>query len=332
MLENDIQLIHKVLSGNDEAFTALVRKYQKSVHALAWRKVGDFHFAEEITQDAFLRAYKGLSKLKDPSQFSGWLYVITNRLCKNWHKQKKSIIKSVEDVPVVEMQRMSYERYVSDKNEKAACKRRHKLAEKLLEKLPESERTVMTLYYLGEMTAKEIGNFLGVSVNTITSRLQRARKRLEKEEELLVQETLGGVQLPESFTENIARKVSDVKLTPSPTGKPFLPWMAFGAAAVLVLLLLSASNQYLVRFQKPYSFEAQSEPTIEIVDAPVVLDIDAKSAVRNQAGRADTTNRSSNAGVQVSESVLAANAQGESLRSSASQWAQATGPQGGARV
>ena len=329
MIHDDVQLIHKVLSGDDEAFTALVRKYQKSVHALAWRKVGDFHSAEEITQDAFLRAYKGLPKLKDPSQFSGWLYVITNRLCKTWHKQKKSEIKSVEDVPVLEMQRMSYERYVSNKNEKAARERRHKIVEKLLAKLPESERTVMILYYLGEMTAKEIGNFLGVSVNTITSRLQRARKRLEQEEELLVQETLGGVQLPDSLTENIAQKVSDVKLTPSPTGKPFLPWMAFGAAAVLVLLLLSASNQYLVHFQKPYSFEAQSEPTIEIVDAPVVLNIDAKPAVRNQTGRADTTNQSSNAGVQVSESVLAANAQDDSLRPSASQWTQTTGPQGG---
>ena len=329
MINDDIELIHKVLSGNDEAFTALVRKYQKGVHALAWRKVGDFHFAEEITQDAFLRAYKGLPKLKDPSQFSGWLYVITNRLCKNWYKQKKSEIKSVEDIPVVEMQRMSYERYVSDKNEKAARERRHKIAKKLLAKLPESERTVMTLYYLGEMTAKEIGNFLGVSVNTITSRLNRARKRLEKEEELLVQEILGGVRLPDGLTQNIARKVSDVKLTPSPTSKPFLPWIAFGAAAVFLLLLLSASNQYLVRFQKPYSFEAQSEPTIEIVDAPVVLDIDAKPAVRNQAGRADTTNQSDNAGVQVSESVLAANAQGESLSPSAAQWAQATGPRGG---
>ena len=76
-------------------------------------------------------------------------------------------------------------------------------------------------------------------------------------------------QLPESLTENIAQKVSDVKLTPAPTGKPLLPWMAFGAAAVLVtILLLGLSNQYLVRFQKPYSFKAQSEPTIEIVDAP----------------------------------------------------------------
>ncbi len=329
MINDDVQLIHKVLSGDDEAFTTLVRKYQKSVHALAWRKVGDFHFAEDITQDVFLQVYKKLSTLKNPNQFAGWLYVIANRLCKNWNNKNKSAVKSVEEVSVLEIQSMSYDRYISDKNEKAALERRHKIVEKLLAKLPESERTVMTLYYLGEMTAKEIGNFLGVSVNTITSRLNRARKRLEKEEELLVQEILGGVQLPDSLTENIARRVSDVRLTPSPTGKPFLPWMAFGAAAVFILLLLSASNQYLVRFQKPYSFEAQSEPTIEIVDAPIVLDIEAKPAVRNQTGRADATHQSSNAGVQVSESVLASNAQGDALRPSASQWAQATGPQGG---
>ena len=329
MINDDVELIHKVLSGDDEAFTTLVRKYQKSVHALAWRKVGDFHFAEDITQDVFLQVYKKLSTLKNPNQFAGWLYVTANRLCKNWNNKNKSDIKSMEEVSVLEMQRMSYDRYVSDENEKEGFERRHKIVKILLAKLPESERTVMTLYYLGEMTAKEIGNFLGVSVNTITSRLNRARKRLEKEEELLVQEILGGVRIPDGLTENIARKVSDVKLTPSPTSKPFLPWMAFGAAAVFVLLLLSASNQYLVRFQKPYSFEAQSEPTIEIVDAPVVLDIAAKPAVRNQTGRADTTHQSSTAGVQVSESVLAANAQGESLRPSAAQWTQATGPRGG---
>ena len=329
MINDDVELIHKVLSGDDEAFTALVQKYQKSVHALAWRKVGDFHFAEDITQDVFLQVYKKLSTLKNPNQFAGWLHVIANRLCKNWNNKNKSVIKSVEEVSVLEMQTMSYNRYISDKNQKEGIERRHKIVKKLLAKLPESERTVMTMYYLGEMTAKEIGNFLGVSVNTITSRLNRARKRLKKEEELLVQEILGGIRLSDGLTENIARKVSDVKLTPAPTSKPFLPWMAFGAAAVLVLLLLSASNQYLVRFQKPYSFEAQSEPTIEIVDTPVVLNIEAKPAVRNQTGRADTTHQSSNAGVQVSESVLAANAQGESLRPSAAQWTQASGPRGG---
>lgn len=290
MLEDDVQLIHKVLAGDDEAFTALVRKHQQSVHALAWRRINDFQFAEEITQDAFLQAYKKLSTLKDPNQFSGWLYVITNRLCNKWLLKNKSAVKSLEDVSMVEIENVFYERYVSEQNEEEARMHRLKLVRKLLGKLPESERTVMTLYYLGEMTTKEISKFLGVSVHTITSRLQRARKRLQQEEELLVQETLGSVRLSENLTQNIAQKVSDVKLTPSPTGKPFLPWMAFGAAAVLVtILLLGLSNQYLIRFQKPYSFEAQSEPTIEIVDVPVVLDIEAKPAVRNQTGRADKT-------------------------------------------
>ena len=329
MIADDVQLIQKVLSGDDEAFTALVRKHQKSVHALVWRKVGDFHFAEEITQDVFLRAYKYLPTLKDPSQFSGWLYVITDRLCNNYLQNKKSEIKSLEDVPVIEMQRTSYERYMSEQNEQEAHVHRQELVRRLLAKLPESERTVMTLYYLGEMTAKEIGNFLGVSVNTITSRLSRARERLRQDEELLVREMLGSVQLSDSLTDRIARKVSDVKLAPSPNWKPFLPWMAFGAAAVLVMLLLGVSNHYLLRFQRPYSFDAQSEPTIEIIDTPIVLDIEAKPAVRNQAGRAVTTDDSRGAGVQVSDAVSASNVQDASVRRSASQWTQAAGPRGG---
>ena len=330
MIEDDVQLIHRILSGDSEAFTALVRKHQKSVHALAWRRIGDFHFAEEITQDTFIRVYKHLPTLKDPSQFSGWLYVITNRLCNTWLQDNKSLIGSLEDVPMVEIQRSSYERYISEQYETDARDHRHELAKKLLEKLPESERTVMTLYYLGEMTTKEIGKFLGVSVHTITSRLQRARKRLQQDEELLVQEVLGSVPLSASLTESIVQKVADIKLTPPPTGKPLLPWAAFGAAAVLVtLLLLGLSNQYLNRFQKPYSFEAQSEPTIEIFDAPIVLDIESKPDVRNQIGRAVTPHKRSGAGVQVSESTLADNVSTDPLRLSQSQWTQTIAPQAG---
>ena len=328
-MENDAQLIYRVLSGDDEAFTALVQKHQQSVHALAWRRVGDFHFAEEITQDTFFQAYKKLSTLKNPSQFSGWLYVITNRLCNKWLLKNKSAVKSLEDVSMVEIEKTFYEHYVSEQNEEEARTHRHKLVRKLLDKLPESERTVMTLYYLGEMTTKEISKFLGVSVHTITSRLQRARKRLEKEEEILVQETLGGVQLPDNLTENIARKVADVKLTPPANWKPFIPWMALGTATVLVLLLLTASNQYLFRFQQPYSFEAESERTVEIIDAPIVLNRDAKPAVRNQAGRAAATDRNGDDGVQVSASVLGSNTENELVRLSAVQWTQISGPGGG---
>ena len=50
--ESDVQLIDDILSGDDAAFNALVKKYQKSVHALVWRKIGDFHYAEEITKSS----------------------------------------------------------------------------------------------------------------------------------------------------------------------------------------------------------------------------------------------------------------------------------------
>ena len=286
--EDDVQLIHAILSGDNAAFDTLVEKYQKSVHALAWRKIGDFHYAEEITQDTFLRAYQNLSTLRNPSQFLGWLYVIANRLCLNWLRKHKPAnqLQSLEDTPMEEVAESAYARYVLEQREMEATEHRFEIVKKLLEKLPESERTVMTLYYLGEMTTKEIGKFLGVSVETIRTRMHRARKRLEKEEELLVQEVLGGVQISASIRQNIMREVVDMKPTPSPKMEPFLPWVAFGTAVVLAtLLMLGANDQYLTRFQKPYSFEATSEPTVEIIDTPIVLDIVSKPAVRNRVGR-----------------------------------------------
>ena len=331
MVEDDVQLIRRILSGDSEAFTALVRKHQKGVHALAWRKIGDFHHAEEIAQDVFVRVYKHLPKLKDQGQFSGWLYVITDRLCNTWLQNNKSLIGSLEDVPVAEIHRTSYERYISEQQETDTREHRYELVRKLLEKLPESERTVMTLYYLGEMTTKEIGKFLGVSVHTITSRLQRARERLKQDEELLVQEVLGSVPLSAGLTESIVQKVADIKLTPPATGKPLLPWAAFGTAVVLVtLLLLGLSNQYLNYFQKPYSFEAQSEPIIEIIDAPIVLDIESKPDLRNQLGRAVVTDKNVSTGnPQISNTVLTPTDGVNFSKSSTSQWTQTIAPQTG---
>ena len=328
--EDDVQLIHRILSGDDAAFNTLIQRYQKGVHALVWRKVGDFHYAEEITQDTFLKAYKNLPTLRNPNQFAGWLYVIANRLCMNWVQRRKPAMQSLENVSVEEIEESSYIQHISEQRETEAAENRREIVQKLLEKLPESERTVMTLYYLGEMTTREIGRFLGVSANTITSRLQRARKRLQQEEELLVQEVLSGVQVPAHLSQNIMRQVAEMKPTAPPVGKPLLPWMAFGAAAVLVLLMLGMSNRYLVRFQKPYSFEAQSEPTIEIVDTRVVLDIDSKPALRSQVGRVATPSENTGTGLQTSEKVFAPNTRENPIGLSTSQWTQALGPQGSA--
>ncbi len=318
--EDDVQLIHRVLSGDDAAFDILVERYQKSVHALVWRKIGDFHHAEEITQDAFLQAYTKLSTLKNPHQFAGWLYVIANRRCIDWMRKQKPAMQSLENTPMEEIEELSYSHYVSEQQRIRRTERRHEIVKKLLEKLPESERTVVTLYYLGEMTTKEIGKFLGVSAKTIGSRLTRARKRLKQKEDLFVQEFFGGVQLSTNLKQNIMRQVADINPTSIPVGKPLLPWIALGTTGLLVILMLSVSNQYLARFQKPYSFEAVSEPTIEIIEAPIVLDIDAKPALRNQVGRTDIPNKSSSANLQTSERDATPNTAADSRRLSGTQW------------
>ena len=327
--DNDAQLIQDTLAGDDEAFNALVRKYQKSVHALAWRKIGDFQDAEEVTQDTFLRAYKNLSTLKNPHQFAGWLYVIANRLCINWLQKQKSAMQPLEDTPMKEIENASYTHYESERREIAASEHRLERAKKLLAKLPESERTVVTLYYLGEMTTKEIGRFLGVSVNTITSRLQRARKRLQDDQEHLIKEVLGGTQIPARLSESIKRQIADMKPAPSPTGKPLLPWSAFGTAVVMIILMLGASNRHLARFQRPYNFEAQSEPTIEIIEAPIVFDVESKPDVRNQVGRAASSDKNMGASSQTFENVSTSNAQENFSKFSRAQWIQGNAPPGG---
>ena len=330
MKNEDAQLVNQFLTGDENAFTILLKKYQKSVHALAWRKVGDFHIAEELTQDTFLKAYQKLGTLKNPNQFAGWLYVIADRICIDWHRKQKPSMDSLETTSGEEIEESSYRHYEDQQREAASVEHRQEHVRSLLEKLPESERTVVTLHYLGEMTYKAISEFLGVSPNTVKSRLQRARNRLKQEDDI-VRETLGSVDLPITFTENIVRQVANLKPLPPANSKPFIPWAISAATAIFIFLIMGVGSQYLSRFQKPYNLNARSETTVEIIDTPIVFDRQEKPDLRNQAGRFDTTGKSKGAGSHVSEPVVLAAAQveQETHPSTKQQWTQANGPEGG---
>ena len=329
MEKDDVQLIDSILSGDEAAFTTLVKKYQKSVHALVWGKIGDFQIAEEITQDTFLQVHRKLSTLKKPSQFAGWLYVIANRLCTAWLRKQKPKIQSLEATSGITLERYAYGQYLSEQREEAATEYRRELVRRLLEKLPESERTVMILHYLGEMKCEAISRFLGVSVNTIKSRLSRARRRL-KTEVPMIRKTFGSVQLPANFTENIAKQIATTKPVPASVGKPLLPWAALSSTVVLLILMLGASDRYLTRFQKPYNLEAQSETAVEVVDAPVV-DVLSIFDVRHQVAGAAISSEGPKNNQKGTNAVLFAEAQEDSSTSNklTQKWTQASGPQGG---
>ena len=296
MRNNDAELIRRTLAGDETAFTMLVKKYHKHVHALAWRKIGDFHVAEDITQETFLKVYKHLATLKDLDRFPGWLYVIATRRCIAWLREKRLHAQLVEDIDMVGKGKETYSQYVATQQAETSTEAKQEVVKQLLAKLQESERTVITLYYFGEMTCEEISKFLGVSANTIKSRLSRARQRLKKEEPL-IQEALSNCQISTNLIEKIIQETRTIKPVPSTNGKPVVPWAIAASIAIFATLTLGISNEYLSRFQQPYSLEATSAIKVDIVEA-TAKPIKAKPAVRTQLGKIDMSGKNSRSNPQ----------------------------------
>ena len=331
MKNADVELIQHTLDGDETAFSDLVRKYRKSVHALAWRKIGDFHIAEDITQETFLKAYQELSTLKEPQSFASWLYVIVVNRCNTWHRKKRLPIQSLEHTDSAELEKETYSSYVIEENERVEAETRREVVKKLLAKLQESERTVITLYYLGGMTYEEISKFLGVSVSAIKNRLYCARQLLKKEEPM-IREALENYQITPHLTENIMRQISRHNPTTPTAGKPLVPWAVAVSSTVLLVLLLGLGSQHFLRFQQPYSLDAQAETTVELVESSVILNIDTKPDIQNQIGTPNIGGKNDHNGQKTNEIILAAaDAEGKEISVPKQQWIKSE-PIRGSRV
>ena len=134
MKNNDVTLIQQTLSGNQNAFTTLVRKYQKQIHAFAWRKLGDFHLAEEITQDTFLQVYQKLWTLRDPNCFAAWLYAIVKNCCSECFRKSQLQIESLDAMPEAEVERVFYTQYLEKQREDFATENRHEVVKQSSQK------------------------------------------------------------------------------------------------------------------------------------------------------------------------------------------------------
>ena len=328
MRVNDATLIQRTLEGDQNAFTALVNRYQKWVHTLVWRKIGDFHVAEEITQDVFLKVYNKLGTLKPPEHFPGWLYVITTRHCIAWLRKKRKPTTSLDAMPAPELEELCYAQYEASRGETSAVEHQREIVKRLLQKLPESERTVVTLHYLAEMSCEEISEFLGVSPNTVKSRLHRARKRLEKQEHLL-HDVSGIFQLPPTLTENIMREVARIKPPTPSVSKPWLPWGISLASAILIILMIGFGARARYRFQQPYNLDAKSEMIIELIEAPVVLPLKVKPDVKTQLGSTDTIDQNSSNGSKTDEQLAAVQSDTIEVLKTEPQWIQSKQLTGG---
>jgi len=184
MENNDVVLVHRVLAGDDTAFTTLMEKYQKQVHSIVWRTIKDFHIAEDIVQETFLKAHQKLGTLNDPHRFSAWLNAIATRRCLAWFREKRLNSELSENINIAMRHNDPYSGYLASEQTKEATQQLRETIKKWLGKLRENERTVLTLHYFDGMSCEEIAAFLDVTPNTIKSRLSRARQRLKKYESL----------------------------------------------------------------------------------------------------------------------------------------------------
>ena len=176
------------------------------------------------------------------------------------------------------------------------------------------------------MKIEEISKFLGVSVSTIKTRLMRARQRLKKEE-TMIREALEHFQISPNLTDNIMQEV--MRLKPTPSGnKPLIPWTITATSIVLITLMLGIGNQYLAYFQQPYSLEAQSEMSVELLDTPIVQLLEMEPNVRRQFGNANAEGKNDTPS-QTPDDVLlaAADIEGEDTPTTKQQWIQGNAPE-----
>ncbi|WP_313641843.1 RNA polymerase sigma factor [Paenibacillus sp.] len=81
MICTDAELVNKVCNGDMDAFSVLISKYSNAVYGVAYGKLGDFHIAQDIAQEVFVKTYRKLPNLKEPEKLASWLYAVTTREC-----------------------------------------------------------------------------------------------------------------------------------------------------------------------------------------------------------------------------------------------------------
>jgi len=180
MARSDAQLVGAVLRGDEESFRELVDRHQDSVFRIAMRCTANTEAAEEIAQEAFVRAYGNLRKLKDRAYFYGWLRQIALNLCTDWLRARNGHPRSLDtlreqglDVGVASSQPR-----ISSVEHAVHARTVKEIVLKAIEKLsPESQEIVLLRYFEGHSLA-QISDALKLKPNTTKVRLFRAREAL----------------------------------------------------------------------------------------------------------------------------------------------------------
>lgn len=177
--ENDNLLVKECQAGDISAFDKLVKRYMKQIYQLAYQIVGNHEDADDISQEAFIQAYKSISKFKGRSKFSTWLRRIAVNLSINHLRKKSRHEHEPLDEEILDSKDCSL--IFSWANNPAEAVEAKELAQQIkeaMESLPEGEKAVFILRVYHKLSYKEIAKTIGCPAGTVMSRLNRARRKL----------------------------------------------------------------------------------------------------------------------------------------------------------
>lgn len=173
----DTEIIEKTLAGDTRIFSELVKRYQNFVFTITLRYTPNREDAEEIAQDAFVKAYKSLASFRGESKFSTWLFTITTTSCLSFLRKKKLDIHSLDNEKVMAVVENKDSGFNANQME---AKSRLSMVNEAIQLLSRDDANILTLFYKGEQSLEEISVVMGIEANAVKVRLHRARARLKE--------------------------------------------------------------------------------------------------------------------------------------------------------
>ncbi len=192
MFVSDEDLMLECRKGDMSAFELLVRRYQDALVNYIFYNINDFHRAEDLAQETFLRVLKSASRYEPKSSFKSWLYTIATNLSRNEIRNRVRRKTYYLEEMVDENEDIYHSEYMIDTRFQPDIlyekKERQQLVKKTLKQLPENQRLALTLVTYQELSYEEVSDILNCSVGAVKSLIHRARQNMKK---LLIKSGLG---------------------------------------------------------------------------------------------------------------------------------------------
>ena len=183
--DEDLKYVILCQKGETDAFEVLVERHQKKMLNIAFRMMGDYDEACDVTQEAFVSAYKSIRKFKAEAKFSTWLYRIVVNSSKNRLKQLNVLAKregiSIDDTEEKRKEAILSQSFINNSNPGTQMETREREAhvQKCITSLDEEYREVLVLRDIQGFSYEEIRDILKIPDGTVKSRLSRARNTLK---------------------------------------------------------------------------------------------------------------------------------------------------------